>query len=228
MRLIDNIIEFATSNGTPTSVVLRNCLVLAYKLNNQRLKTWVIKELEGYVEGDQVPEYRHIRITAKGTFFGPLGAQLNNQPLPSSILKKEHRNWANNALLFEPIAAYESVTDVKVNLIINWPPDLIAMYQSDFVKGYVLKDAWLEIPAPAVIALVDTVRNRVLSFTLEIREELGMAGDDIEAISSDKIEKTVINNIYGGNIVIAGTIDKSPVQQGSEQAVMSQSFQRED
>lgn len=173
MRLIDNIIEFATSNGTPTSVVLRNCLVLAYKLNNQRLKTWVIKELEGYVEGDHVPKYQHIRVTAKGAFFGPLGAQINNEPLPLYTLKKEHRGWASNAILTEPIAAYESVTDVNANLSIEWSPDLTAKYQTSLINGYVLNRAWQELPASVVIALIDTVRNRVLSFALKNAQKIG-------------------------------------------------------
>lgn len=222
MKLIDNIIELATNNGTLTSVVLRNCLVLAYELKNQRLKKWVNEELDGYAESDLVPEYRHIRITAKGTFLGSFGAQINDQPLPSSTLKVEHRGWATNAILKEPIAAYEFVTDVNATLSIEWPPDLTAKYQKSFIDGYILNRAWQDIPAPAVIALVDTVRNRVLRFALEIKEELGMAGEDISAVSSDKIEQTVNIIIYGGNNMIAGKMDSSQVQQGGEQAVMAQ------
>jgi hypothetical protein len=46
MKLLKEIIELATDNHTPLTVVLRKCLVLAYSLKNERLKTWVEKELE--------------------------------------------------------------------------------------------------------------------------------------------------------------------------------------
>jgi len=120
-------------------------------------------------------------------------------------LKKEHRHWANEAILRQPIVAYEFTEPQKSNPIIHWPPDLTVMYQTKFFDGYALNRAWQEIPSSAVVALVDTIRNRILRFALEIRDDLGAVGNDVKALPPAKIEKSVINNIYGGNIVITPT-----------------------
>jgi hypothetical protein len=78
------------------------------------------------------------------------------------------------------------------------------MYQREFIKGFALNRAWQEIPPSALVGLCDTVRNRILKFALEIRDELGTVNDDIHAIPPTKVEQSVTNNIYGGTNIIAG------------------------
>lgn len=225
MKLVDDIIDLSVDNKTSISVILRKCLVLAHELKNQRLQTWVERELDGYKKEDEVPPYRRIQIVAKGIFFGPGGGQINDQPLNPFILKEEHRYWATEAIFFEPIGGIPE--DIKDNFSRPWPPGLTTMYQSDFIRGYALNRAWQDIPGTAITALIDAVRNKVLRFALEIKEELGATGDDAKAIPQEKIEQSVINIIYGGNIMIAGTVDNSAVQQGGAHAIMDQSSDQE-
>ena len=82
----------------------------------------------------------------------------------------------------QPIATYDVEVGEKGIPILEWPPDLTAMYQSKFFEGYALNRAWQEIPPSAFVALRDTIRNRILKLTLEIRDELGTVNDDIHAI----------------------------------------------
>jgi AbiTii len=86
----------------------------------------------------------------------------------------------------QPIAAYDMEVGEKGSPIHEWPPDLTAMYQSKFIKGYALNRAWQEIPPSAFVALRDTIRNRILKFALEIRDELGTVNDDIHAFPKPK------------------------------------------
>ena len=46
--LLDDIIELATDDKQPITVLLRKCLILASQLKNERLKAWANKELNGY------------------------------------------------------------------------------------------------------------------------------------------------------------------------------------
>ena len=46
----------------------------------------------------------------------------------------------------------------------------------------------------------------ILKLALELDEELGSAGDDLAALPPERIDQTVINNIYGGQNVIAGRV----------------------
>jgi hypothetical protein len=56
----------------------------------------------------------------------------------------------------------------------------------------------------SIVGLLDTVRNRILRFALEIRDELGQTNsNDVTAIPPEKIERSVAINIFGGNNVIA-------------------------
>src|SRR5712691_12636993 len=175
MKLLDEIIDCAVDNKEPVSVLLRKCLVLAYQLKNARLKSWVEKELDGYNEDDEVPEYRQTGAQAKGTFFGPWQSAIYEQPLPPSVLKKEHRHFASTVKLMQPIAAYDLDRDEKTGkgkFIIEWPPDLTVLYQGKFIQGYALNRAWQEIPLSVIVSLIDTIRNRVIRFALELKDEL--------------------------------------------------------
>jgi hypothetical protein len=67
MKLLDEIIDLAVDDQAPISVLLRKCLVLSYKLNNDRLRSWSDKELNGYNRSDdEVPEYRKVNTIARG------------------------------------------------------------------------------------------------------------------------------------------------------------------
>ena len=68
--LLDDIIDLATNTNQSISVLLRKCIVLAHQIKNDRLKTWANKELNGYGEDDELPEYRVIPASAKGHLSG--------------------------------------------------------------------------------------------------------------------------------------------------------------
>jgi hypothetical protein len=102
---------------------------------------------------------------------------------------------------------------------IPWSPNFVAMYQSAFFEGtYTLAHAWQEVPVTFFAALNDTIRNRVLKFALELQEELGSVGDDPTALPPDRVDQTVINNIFGGQVVIATRIEE--VTQAGSMIVM--------
>jgi AbiTii len=107
MNQIDEVIAPAADDEQPVSNVLRKCLILAFELKNEKLKTWVEKELNGFESKDDVPEYRKISLHSKGNFQGPGGAWIPSRPLPMGILSKKHRDFLVPTLLTQPIAAYE-------------------------------------------------------------------------------------------------------------------------
>jgi hypothetical protein len=80
MALVDEIISVAVDDSRPISTLLRQCLVLARTLKNQRLQAWAEKELDGYGEADELPDYRHVEAGAKGTFIG-IALAINDQPI---------------------------------------------------------------------------------------------------------------------------------------------------
>jgi hypothetical protein len=79
------------------------------------------------------------------------------------------------------------------------------MYQRKILEDCVLIRAWQDLPRPAIAGLLDMIRNRVLKFALEIKDELGPTNGDPAAIPPEKIERSVAITIYGGNNVISET-----------------------
>ncbi len=204
MKLLNEITELSTSNDTALSVVLRKLLVLSYELKNDRLANWASAELDGYDNGQDVPDYRLIRSGARGTFSGPFNAGIKNMSLPSLNLAREHRHWAEEVRVGQGIAAIEASAAANGGRR-PWPADLISLYQQSFIQGYALVEAWQDMPGSVFVGILATVRNRALRFALELRRELGQADDDITTIPPAKVDQNVTNYIYGGNNVIGGT-----------------------
>jgi hypothetical protein len=46
-----------------------------------------------------------------------------------------------------------------------------------------------------------------LKFALELQDELGSVGDDPAALPPDRLDQTVITNIFGGHVVIADRVE---------------------
>jgi hypothetical protein len=206
MKLIDEIIQMASDGKTPIADGLRKCLVLSFQLKNDKLKEWVEKELNGFNKDDVVPKYREAMFHSKGNFSGPGGARATNRPLPIMILAREHWGLLTSRMA-QPIGAYESlvVGGPKQGVSIAWPPDLIVEYQESFINGFALSSAWQEVPMSKVIGLCEEVRNRLLRFALEIKEEIGDGDGEPSAVPAAAVEAAVTNYIYGATNVIAGT-----------------------
>jgi AbiTii len=186
---------------------LRKCLILSFDLKNETLKAWVEGELNGFGKDDELPQYRRVMLHSRGNFSGPAGAWIPKRPLPLGVLETKDRDFLVPTRLSQPIAAYDqSEARKQNNATIAWPPDLIVKYQEKFIEGYALSHAWQDLPASVLVGLCEEVRNRVLRFDLEIRDELGQFEDKPSAIPAERIEAAVVNYIYGGVNVIGGTV----------------------
>jgi AbiTii-like protein len=202
MMLLDDIIQTAVDSNQRLSVLLRKCLLLAYELKNDRLKSWANQELNGYPSSDSLPEYRIIRAGAYGHLLGPLQAEMHNYPIPSVVLEEKLRVFALKVYLRQAVSAYEDAVEREGDVLrFDWPADMVAYYQQRFVDGYALVSAWQAIPKASLVELLDTIRSRTLNMALEIKDELGGVATDLRDISAsegEKIQQTIVNNIYGG------------------------------
>ena len=196
--LLDQIIEDSVDGRCGVAVLLRKCRLLSDGFENQSLTDWVLKELNGYEDLDELPSYRVIRSGAKGLFLGPLNAQLNAQPIASALLEKEHRHFAEIVSLRDPASAYENLKEEgESGYRIEWPGNLVLKYQDTFFEGYALNRAWQDLPVNALRTIPETVINRVLEFALSLKNELGedLAGPT-EAIK-DQVDSAVVNILKG-------------------------------
>jgi hypothetical protein len=92
--LLDKIIELATDSDQSLSVLLRQCIVLAYELKSDSLKAWANQELKGYGDPDKVPEYRIVSAGALGRFRAGYMFPEITRPLPATLLEEKHQRFA--------------------------------------------------------------------------------------------------------------------------------------
>jgi hypothetical protein len=209
MQLLDNIINMGTANDPPPlTAVLRQCIVLANDLKAPLLRTWAEQELKGYSSPKDVPEYRIMQVGALGNFEG-VGVRYQARPIPSTLLKERHRWTATIHRLTEPVSSYESLGDSKGALIYEWPSDMVALYQSSLLRGCVLMTAWQQVPKTAIAGVLDTIRTRVLTMAIYIKNESEQSGMDLNQVErgseeAQQIQRSVVTNVYGNLYVIAG------------------------
>lgn len=229
MKIIDDIIDGAVDDSVGLSSLLRKCLVVADKLQNTALKTWIRGELYGYAEETELPDYRVLDVNAVGFFIGTMGRQIRDQPLPASVMAPEHRHWATTAEMREPIAAYEALkakTNQKGSLVVPWPGDLVVLYQRTWFsgQGFTLNRAHQVISTGAVVSLVDTIRTKLLDFCLELRRDIGTAEPTPQNPPPAVVEHHVTNIIFGGQTNVSGGSIGGDVIQGVNQNVVKGDF----
>jgi len=225
VSLLRDIQDAAVDGSTDIATVLRKCKVLATRLGNEKFSKWVDAELSGYASVDDLPEYRILSVNSLGHFSGPFNSGLRNAPLPMSCVPEEFREGVRHSYLTAPISNYVALinSDGDGTPQENWPADLVAYCQDKFVEGMALVSAWKLIPRNTLVGVVDTVRNRILSFVLEIEAvapDAGEADPTTQRISSDQVGH-VFNTYIAGSVqnLAAGSSDftqsaTSVVQQG--------------
>ena len=206
MALLDDIIEAATDDKVPIGTLLRKCLVLEQQVKNEKFKAWLDNELDGYDRDHEsdFPSYRVFNCINKGFLIG-ISVRMDDQPLSLHVMEEKDRKLVEKVDLHQPAASYEGRPDKFTDAAMPWPPSLTAKYQTKFFKdeGLVLNRAWQEIPGSVLVALLEQVRTRVLRFALELRDALPAPNSDPKQVPAAVVERSVINNIYGGNILIA-------------------------
>jgi hypothetical protein len=222
--LLDEIIDLATTDREPVSVLLRKCLILGHRLKNERLIAWANQELKGYDSIDGLPTYRIYSTNAKGHLSGPFGSSVTNLQIPSLLLDEKHQHFATTVYLREPISSYEEMmrSDSEV-FRCYWPADLVLLYQKRIrtESGCCLAQAWQDIGKNTLAQVFDAVRNRTLSLALEIRASIHGSDEALDNVSGQTaaaIDHSVTTNIYGGvNVIASGHSNvTSTVNQGSQ------------
>lgn len=212
MGLYEEIQAAATDSSVPLADLLRKCSILAARLKSDEFRAWVDRELNGYGQGDIVPAYRVVSVNSFGHFSGPGGSGLNNAPIPPHTLKEELRHHVEEARLTQPVAALEDlVATGETSFQIPWPPDLTALVGQDIYEYMNCLQAWRALSRGQVIGILDTVRNRVLAFVLEIEAELPAVGEWPATQASappDTVHRVFQTTITGTvNQLIAGSHD---------------------
>lgn len=210
MSLLSEIQAGVTEANADIAAILRKCKVLAVRLGSKDFQSWVDYELNGYPSKSEPPDYRIIKhIPSYGNFLGIGWSQLNNHPIPISVIPEEYREGIANLYLIEPISYYSSLVTQHSSepmIRLGWDPDLIAYLRDKILSGFQLTNAWRSMSTSSLVALLDTIKNRVLNFVLEMEAVAPNAGEPStgeKPISGERVQQVFNTVIWGGSAQIA-------------------------
>jgi len=205
--LLEEMIAAATKAETPLADLLRQCMVLAHRLELDEFKEWVKHELNGYKRIEDLPDYRVRPASAYGSFWN--GATFyRKHPISINMVPDEYQHLFRNFEMPESIGAIEQTMIPKGD-----PSPLMGRWTSTQVKvigpqlkgihdKYQLQDAWIEVSASFPYEILEAVRNRVIEFVLGVQQVFGTIDkieEDTVKQSSDKIQHVYNITIKGDN-----------------------------
>jgi len=206
MTLLRDIQSDAIDSTKSISDLLRKCKLLAARLGSNEFNIWVEQELNGYKRTEDLPDYRILNVQSFGYFSGMLGRAVNNAPIPPSSVPKEFRDYVTKEYLKQPISYFESLINEKSedgNFQVQWDADFLMSVSSKIVSGMNCVSAWKLVPRNSIYALIDTVRNRILSFAIDIESKAPDAGEvplNTRPIASDQVSQAFNTIIVQGNV----------------------------
>lgn len=203
MSLLRDIQNAAVDSTTDLATVLRKCKILGARLGSREFKEWVDHELNGYPDLESIPTYRILRVHSKGHFSGPFGSGLRNAGIPLMNIPGEMRELLQYSHLTSSVATLESLTRQGGGFAQeNWPPDIVAMFADSFYYNMNCLQAWKVIPIGGIVGILNSVRNKILSFVLEIEAEAPDAGE--APVNSSPVPQARVQQIF--NTYITGTV----------------------
>ena len=206
MGVIQDAIAQAHNASISTADFLRTCQVVAYRLKNEPLKSWVRAELDGYENYDEIPDYREVNLHLRGSFLRGF-TSLSNQVVPVGSLPEVLQDSALRKRMSESVAELEALGrgagdhGLRTNCI---PPETFG--RIEIYEGATTLDLWCEISPHALLAIADRVRNRGLTLLLELEAEDPNAAEPVAGeptIAPERVNQLVQNFIYGQNLSVA-------------------------
>lgn len=200
MSLLREIQSATTNPSFKLADILRKAKILAARLEHQPFKNWIEKELNGYDSDDTIPPYRILTdLQSRGNFSGSFGSGAKNVPIPLLNIPKEFHEYFNQISVLEGVGAVESLveqaTQTGTGVVTSfWSPDAVALLSREFYQNMNCLQAWRDIPLSSYVSIIDTVKNKILDFSLEIEAEAPEAGE--VKPGTKPVPEETINHIF--------------------------------
>ncbi|EGQ9322160.1 hypothetical protein DU972_003978 [Vibrio mimicus] len=207
----------ALNNRVDTSSLVRKALVVSKKLGIKDVENWLNQELNGYTDPENsLPIYRELHGALK--VYNPMRGLI-----PFRIANPSLSHELSHRRIPQSIAELEST--IKSNdsgkLIMNYPPEI-----RDRLMGVMElpMEPFLEISTSQIVAVIDSLRNEVLNWALEL-EQKGVKGEGMtfshnEKQAAERVTYKITNNI--------GSMQNSQLQQASDNSHQSMDFEVND
>jgi hypothetical protein len=177
VTMIEQIQRDALNADVPVSTLLLKVKLAAAKLGLPKLEGWVDKELKGYNQQDETPEYRRLQGVP-----GARGPYRGWEPL---VTDKDFAERFSTAHIGTPISGIESQirSAPKAPLIYQYPP-AVAEGLNKSNRGQISQCGVL-FNAQQLVPIVEVVRTLVLEWSIEM-ERAGITGSSDTSFSEEE------------------------------------------
>lgn len=202
MDILEQIQNDLLNESLATTNVLRKAKVLSYQLNSTELSEWITNELSGYKSVDNLPDYRILNTTCIGTWTNGYW-QMTNQGVPfHKIDDEELKKFLTTYMVFDGLKTVEQLANSD-DLHFQVPNSLIR-WVNNFVSegGYSFLTLNYAINLHHFSQILDTVKNRLLDFVLELSEKWSIKDSPPSGDTLSKMFNIIIfNPNQGGNVM---------------------------
>lgn len=203
MNPLKRLIDTALDDNAPLSSVLRQAMVVSYRLDFRELADWVQHELDGYPKGVDLPDYRQFSTRSYAMLRNPYQGSMPSADVMRANLPDWVREFIDQPVEFrEGVAAVLALSEGDGDLQQPWPQEIAVKYGGNgYMKDWECLKAWKLISKHRVKGLLDTVRNRLLRFALELEKGFGWTGEDApaEAVQNHAAVSQIFNTyVMGG------------------------------
>ena len=218
MSLLQQIQESVVQEGSDLGSILLKLRLLAARLGSDTLEKWVKHESEGYPKDADVPSYRIVGVTYRGTFFGPFGSGINNAQIPPYLVEKYA---GKNSTKYEVRASIATIDEMVKQNNTNSSfcidaSNLILLLQGKVYEGYACNGVTGSISLAAFYEIQQAVRNRILELTIELEKSVPDAthiefgSTATEKADTEQVQQISQQIIYGNvSTVVSGGADAS-------------------
>jgi len=202
MELINQIIEILSSENPSLENALIKTKVLLHKLGEKDSIEWINREINGYAECDEVPEYRVIRSQPRITATDGYTHRWNDIPaVTNHLTEKQIRHLTRNEMR-DSISGIEHLAQGEGDKLTSpIPPEFWPRLGEGLSDGIQVEYAHCQIAKSQILQINTIIRSRLLDFVLELDAKVPVdtTPEDMKTLSEKIGTGNLLNNAMFGN-----------------------------
>lgn len=204
--MIKQLIEDLAYDKITLGQGLTRAKLIASKTQNIAFKEWVNREIQGYGNTDQVPEFRKISCQTSLVIGLPFGAQ---NVMPVVINDPEVAHYYHQHIVTDSInqieSALRSLTD-QINITLQLPGQLALILGQPFQDDIQRQNGGLRAVTKMVGKaryenIIESTKQVLLDTLLELHDQFPNLENEFKATTENikKVQNIVTNHIHGNN-----------------------------
>lgn len=194
-----NIIKDFVSKKADLDTTLKRLKVILYSIDNKEVIDWVDKELNGYDELEQLPNYRIFECEVYGDYFS--GNAFNHirathHLIPLSGLEKSVRDSIKQINIFNDIDTIQKSINSNEKMGKPLPPEICTLISN--TCNLAITRATVIIDNSQLMSIIKNVENKTLDILLKLEKEFGNLDEldvNIDGYETEEL-KTFNQNLF--------------------------------